>query len=246
LINGSLIVVLFSDRIARPLLAGWWLLLIIMVAVRLGAWFWYRSLSATEQMHRRWGTFAILGSGASGLLWGTAGVLFYVPGDFHVIVLGLVLGGMGAGALVSLTPYIWATGYSSLGRLQGLPVDKLKIDKCFIKGLGCSRDAELIVRAIIALGRSLGLRVVAEGVQNQDQIGFLKAEGCHGVQGFYLAPPLPSTDVTRMLTSGFVRWSGGDGGPKTEAMTGSPSPSLVAATCGIDGAAHRLRALAGP
>ena len=59
-------------------------------------------------MHRRWGIFSILGSGASGVLWGVAGVLFYVPGDFHFIVLGLALGGMGAGALVSLMPDIWA------------------------------------------------------------------------------------------------------------------------------------------
>ena len=108
LINGSLIVVLFSHRIAPPPLIGWWLLMIVMVAARFGGWFWYRSRSATEQMHRRWGIFSILGSGASGVLWGVAGVLFYVPGDFHFIVLGLVLGGMGAGALVSLMPDIWA------------------------------------------------------------------------------------------------------------------------------------------
>ena len=108
LINGSLIVVLFSDRIARPLLAGWWLLMIVIIAARFGGWFWYRSQSATEQMRRRWGTFSILGSGATGVLWGTAGVLFYVPGDFHLVVLGLVLGGMGAGALLSLAPQIWA------------------------------------------------------------------------------------------------------------------------------------------
>ena len=108
LINGNLIVVLFSDRIARPLLAGWWLLMIVIIAARFGGWFWYRSQSATEQMRRRWGTFSILGSGATGVLWGTAGVLFYVPGDFHLVVLGLVLGGMGAGALLSLAPQIWA------------------------------------------------------------------------------------------------------------------------------------------
>jgi hypothetical protein len=108
LINGSLIVALFADRIAGPLLAGWWLLLIAMTAVRLGIWFWYRNRSATEQTSRRWGILSILGSAASGLLWGTAGVLFYVPGDSHLVVLGFVLGGMGAGAVASLTPYIWA------------------------------------------------------------------------------------------------------------------------------------------
>jgi hypothetical protein len=107
LINGSLIGVLFADRIARPLLTGWWLLMIMMVAVRFGGWLWYRSRSAPEQMHRRCETFSILGSGASGILWGAAGFLFCVPDDLHLVVLGFVLGGMGAGALASLTPHIW-------------------------------------------------------------------------------------------------------------------------------------------
>jgi EAL domain-containing protein (putative c-di-GMP-specific phosphodiesterase class I) len=110
------------------------------------------------------------------------------------------------GVTVSIDDF--GTGYSSLGRLRGLPVDKIKIDKCFVEGVGRSRDAEPIVRAMIALGRSLGLTVVAEGVENQEQLDFLAAEGCHGVQGFLLAPPLPAADMTRLLAFGLVRWGG--------------------------------------
>jgi hypothetical protein len=82
--------------------------MVIMVALRLSEWFWYRSRSESDQARWRWGILSILGSGASGVLWGTAGVLFYVPSDSHLVVLGFVLGGMGAGAVASLTPYIWA------------------------------------------------------------------------------------------------------------------------------------------
>jgi len=90
-------------------------------------------------------------------------------------------------------------GYSSLGRLQRLPVNKVKIDKCFVLGVARSRDADLIVRAIIALGRSLGLTVIAEGVENEEQLAFLRSEGCHVAQGYHLGRPLPVGDFTRLL-----------------------------------------------
>ena len=120
------------------------------------------------------------------------------------------------GVTVSIDDF--GTGYSSLGRLQGLPVDKIKIDKCFVEGVGRSRDAEPIVRAMIALGRSLGLTVVAEGVENQEQLDFLAAEGCHGVQGFLLAPPLPAPDMAKLLGFDFMRWAGVSANSKTEAL----------------------------
>jgi EAL domain-containing protein (putative c-di-GMP-specific phosphodiesterase class I) len=69
--------------------------------------------------------------------------------------------------------------------LQGLPVDKIKIDKCFVEGVGRSRDAEPIVRAMIALGRSLGLTVVAEGVENQEQLDSLAAEDVTVCRDFF-------------------------------------------------------------
>jgi len=101
------------------------------------------------------------------------------------------------GATISIDDF--GKGYSSLGRLQGLPVNKVKIDKCFVRGLGRSRDAELIVRAIIALCRSLGLMVIAEGVESEEQLSFLRAEGCHAAQGYHLGRPMPADLFTRLL-----------------------------------------------
>jgi diguanylate cyclase len=93
----------------------------------------------------------------------------------------------------------FGTGYSSLGRLQRLPVDKVKIDKSFVAELGNSRDAEMIVRAIIALARSLGITVTAEGVENDRQLAFLAAEGCDYAQGYHLSVPLPQHQFAAML-----------------------------------------------
>jgi EAL domain-containing protein (putative c-di-GMP-specific phosphodiesterase class I) len=101
------------------------------------------------------------------------------------------------GVRVSLDDF--GTGYSSLGRLRQLPVDKIKIDGSFVAGLGCDADSEAIVRAVIRLGRSLGLRVVAEGVETGAQCAFLRAEGCHAAQGFHIARPLPAGDFAALL-----------------------------------------------
>jgi diguanylate cyclase (GGDEF)-like protein len=101
------------------------------------------------------------------------------------------------GVTVSIDDF--GTGYSSLGRLRGLPVDKVKIDRGFVQGIGRSRDAELIVRAMIVLGRSLGLSVVAEGVETSEQLAFLKAEGCDGAQGFLLSAPLSADECAALL-----------------------------------------------
>ena len=86
-----------------------------------------------------------------------------------------------------------------MGRLRRLPVDKIKIDGSFTAGIGCDPDSEAIVRAVIRLGRSLGLRVVAEGVETNVQCAFLQAEGCHAAQGFYIARPLPAGDFAALF-----------------------------------------------
>lgn len=101
------------------------------------------------------------------------------------------------GVTISIDDF--GTGYSSFSRLRSLPVDKLKIDRSFVSGLGRDREAELIVPAIIALGHSLGLRVVAEGVENDKQLSFLVVEGCDAAQGLRLAPPMPASEVARLL-----------------------------------------------
>ena len=91
----------------------------------------------------------------------------------------------------------FGTGYSSLSYLRRLPIDEVKIDRSFLQDLSPSGGA--IVRAIIALASSLDLRVVAEGVEKAEQIDILKAEGCHLVQGYYLARPMPPADLAQRL-----------------------------------------------
>ena len=120
--------------------------------------------------------------------------LFLYPDNGHV-------GGLQRlrkqGVRVSLDDF--GTGYSSLARLRQLPVDKIKIDGSFVAGVGRDADSEAIVRAVIRLGRSLGLRVVAEGVETSGQCAFLRAEGCHAAQGFHIAQPLPASDFAALL-----------------------------------------------
>jgi diguanylate cyclase (GGDEF)-like protein/PAS domain S-box-containing protein len=88
----------------------------------------------------------------------------------------------------------FGTGYSSLAYLKRLPVDKLKIAHPFVKQLASSREDAAIVRAIIQLGQTLGLDVIAEGVEVEAQLRFLKANGCNLVQGFLISRPLAAED----------------------------------------------------
>ena len=101
------------------------------------------------------------------------------------------------GVTISIDDF--GTGYSSLGRLRSLPVAKVKIDRSFVAELGINRDAEMIVRAIIALARSLGMTVTAEGVENDQQLTFLSAEGCDFAQGYHLSVPLSQHEFATML-----------------------------------------------
>jgi diguanylate cyclase (GGDEF)-like protein/PAS domain S-box-containing protein len=83
----------------------------------------------------------------------------------------------------------FGTGYSSLSYLQALPLDKVKIDRAFIANLSRNTQSVAIVRAVIGLGRGLGLPVVAEGVETQEQLAFLSREACDEVQGYLVGPP---------------------------------------------------------
>ncbi len=85
----------------------------------------------------------------------------------------------------------FGTGYSSLGHLKHLPIDKLKIDRSFIRDLPEARDSVAIASAIIQMGRSLGMTVIAEGVETAAQAEFLAAQGCDEFQGFLVSPALP-------------------------------------------------------
>jgi diguanylate cyclase (GGDEF)-like protein len=93
----------------------------------------------------------------------------------------------------------FGTGYSSLAYLKRLPVDELKIDKSFILGMDESENDEVIVRSTIDLGRNLGLRVVAEGVESAQAWSRLAQLGCNVAQGYFLSRPLPAEQLTQWL-----------------------------------------------
>jgi diguanylate cyclase (GGDEF)-like protein/PAS domain S-box-containing protein len=85
----------------------------------------------------------------------------------------------------------FGTGYSSLSNLQAFPFDRIKIDRSFISSLPANRQSATIVRAVIGLGRGLGLPVIAEGVETDEQLAFLAVEDCVEVQGYLVGKPLP-------------------------------------------------------
>ena len=88
----------------------------------------------------------------------------------------------------------FGTGYSSLSYLSRFPLDELKIDRSFIMQIKAADDRAAIVTAIIAMAHSLGLSVVAEGIETEPQLAFLDAQGCDEYQGFYKSKPLPAAD----------------------------------------------------
>jgi diguanylate cyclase (GGDEF)-like protein len=92
----------------------------------------------------------------------------------------------------------FGTGYSSLSYLRSFPFDKIKIDRSFISGMNDS-DSHAIVKAIIGLGKSLGMTTTAEGIETEAQLETVRAEGCDEVQGYLISPPLPAAAVAAML-----------------------------------------------
>ena len=85
-------------------------------------------------------------------------------------------------------------GYSSLSYLKRLPTSKLKIDRSFIRDLMNDKDDEIIVNAVISMAHNLGFSVVAEGVEDEDQLIYLRNHNCDVVQGYYYSCPLPAND----------------------------------------------------
>jgi diguanylate cyclase (GGDEF)-like protein len=103
------------------------------------------------------------------------------------------------GVRISLDDF--GTGYSSLGYLRAFPFDKIKIDRSFVHDLASRNDSLAIIKAVIALGRSLGISTTAEGVETEEQFDLVRLEGCTEVQGYIFSPPLPASAIAELLST---------------------------------------------
>jgi EAL domain-containing protein (putative c-di-GMP-specific phosphodiesterase class I) len=113
----------------------------------------------------------------------------------------------------------FGTGYSSLSYLRSFPFDKIKIDRSFVHDLGANRDAQAIVRAIISLGKGLGVTITAEGVETEEELICLRDEGCHEGQGFLFSKARPHAEIVQLLNAQKVS--------RGQAMLGA-DPAMVA------------------
>ena len=102
---------------------------------------------------------------------------------------------------VSICMDDFGTGYSSLGYLRSFPFDKIKIDQSFVRDCTKDENACAIVKAVIGLGRSLGMTTTAEGVETEEQLEVVRAEGCTEAQGYLISVPLPATGVGDLLAA---------------------------------------------
>jgi diguanylate cyclase (GGDEF)-like protein/PAS domain S-box-containing protein len=98
----------------------------------------------------------------------------------------------------------FGTGYSSLSNLQAFPFDKIKIDRSFIQAVHTKPQAAAIVRAVLGLGRGLGLPVIAEGVETPEELNFLGSEGCTEAQGYLFGRPAPIGELTSLISENVV------------------------------------------
>ena len=106
--------------------------------------------------------------------------------ELHEIGVGLALDDFG-------------TGFSSMNYLKQFPLDRLKIDQSFVRDILTSEEDGSITKAIIQLGHSLGLKVIAEGVESERQPEFLRESGCDEPQGYYFSRPIPAEELAAML-----------------------------------------------
>ncbi|WP_291995378.1 EAL domain-containing protein [Candidatus Accumulibacter sp. ACC003] len=115
----------------------------------------------------------------------------------------------------------FGTGFSSLARLMRIRVDRIKIDRCFVRDILGDRAAAAVALAVIAMAKGLGVKVIAEGVETEAQLKFLRERGCDEMQGFYFSRPLPASEFEALLREARCLKFGGDadGGDDDPART---------------------------
>ena len=116
---------------------------------------------------------------------------------------------------VNLSVDDFGTGYSSLAYLKRFPLDTLKIDRSFVGDLTPGSDNEAIVAAILAMARTLGLKVVAEGVETEEQAKLLSEAGCQVMQGYYYSRPVKPEVLARLMRERLGGSVSGTGAPET-------------------------------
>jgi EAL domain-containing protein (putative c-di-GMP-specific phosphodiesterase class I) len=126
------------------------------------------------------------------LLLGNAGLTISVLQELETMGLRLAIDDFG-------------TGYSSFSYLKRFPVSKLKIDRSFVRDIAVNPDDAAITTAIISMAKSLNLKVIAEGVEDEAQMSFLRAHQCDEIQGYYLSKPLAVYDVAEKLGGNVVQ-----------------------------------------
>ena len=95
----------------------------------------------------------------------------------------------------------FGTGYSNFGYLKILPITSVKIDRSFVSDIATNGNSATIAKAVLAMARSLGLKVIAEGVETREQLMFLRDHGCDAAQGYYFSRPVPLEKFVQLATS---------------------------------------------
>jgi EAL domain-containing protein (putative c-di-GMP-specific phosphodiesterase class I)/GGDEF domain-containing protein len=154
----------------------------------------------------------------------TEGIAMENPGAVRALLLQL----RAIGVRVSVDDF--GTGHSSLAYLRQFPLHSLKVDRSFVRGIEGNRDMASIVSAVTTMAQQLGLRVVAEGIEKEEQLGLLRALGCEFGQGYLFSRPVDADAAAALLTTGLPPRESGPLGDATVAMLASltPAPHLAA------------------